>query len=131
MSMASPFNEFKDACHARPPQVGLILGSGLSGVTDALPLIHSIPFSELPGIPASGVAGHRGQLCLHEYEHGTMLAFQGRLHFYEGHSWDVVERPVRLAHELGARTLILTNASGGVGPAQEAGSLMVICDHLA
>jgi purine-nucleoside phosphorylase len=126
-----PFADLHDACRTRPPRVGLILGSGLSGVTDELPLLHAVPFAELPGMPASTIAGHRGRVCLHEYEHGTLLAYQGRLHFYEGHSWDVVERPVRLAHELGARTLILTNASGGIGPTQEAGSLMAIRDHLA
>jgi purine-nucleoside phosphorylase len=127
----SSFAELREVCRSRPPRVGLILGSGLSGVSDELPLLHAVPFAELSGMPGSSVVGHRGRVCLHEYEHGTLLAFQGRLHFYEGHPWDIVERPVRLAHELGVRTLILTNASGGIGAAQEAGSLMAIRGHLA
>jgi purine-nucleoside phosphorylase len=129
--MTSTFADLVYGCRKRPPRVGLILGSGLSGVTDALPLLQAVAFAELPGMPSSGVAGHRGRLCLHEYEHGTLLAFQGRLHFYEGHPWALVERPVHLAHELGVRTLVLTNASGGIGAAQEAGSLLAIRDHLA
>src|SRR5207247_10958399 len=92
--MTSSYAALADACRARPPRVGMILGSGLSGVTDELPLRHAVPFAELPGMPASSVAGHPGRVCLHEYEHGTLLVFQGRPHFYEGHPWDVVERPV-------------------------------------
>jgi purine-nucleoside phosphorylase len=76
------------------------------------------------------VLGHRGQLCLHEVFGRTLLAFQGRLHFYEGHPWETVERPVRLAAELGARVLLLTNAAGGISALQRAGSLMAIRDHI-
>src|SRR5205823_146529 len=84
----------------------------------------------LPGMPKARVAGHKGRLCLHEFAGRTILVFQGRVHFYEGHPWSVVDRPVHIAHELGARTLILTNASGGICPAIAPGSLMAIRDHI-
>ncbi|MFL5340490.1 MAG: purine-nucleoside phosphorylase [Gemmataceae bacterium] len=121
----------RDTVRNRPPVAALVLGSGLNEVTDGLPLLHAVPFGELPGMPAATVLGHRGRLCLHEIAGRTLLAFQGRLHFYEGHAWDVVERPTRLAAELGARVLLLTNASGGIGALQRAGSLMAIRDHIA
>jgi len=113
------------------PIAAIVLGSGLNSITDDWPLLHTIPFSGLPGLAAATVAGHKGLLCLHEFAGQSVLVFQGRPHFYEGHSWEAVERPIRLAHELGARRLILTNASGGIGPKQNAGTLMSVRDHIA
>lgn len=119
------------ACREQPPLAALVLGSGLNQVVDDLPQRHAIAFAELPGMPATSIAGHRGRLCLIASPRGPLLVFQGRLHYYEGHSWDLVARPVCLAAELGARVLILTNASGGIGPAQQAGTLMAVRDHIA
>ena len=130
--MASPtYSDLLKAVQFRPPLAGLILGSGLNGVTDGLPCLFELPFASLPGMPAATVAGHRGRMCLVEFERSTLLVFQGRLHYYEGHSWDVVARPVQIAAELGVKTLILTNASGGIGVGLKAGSLMAIRDHIA
>jgi len=125
-----PFAAIETACRAQPPLAALVLGSGLNDVADSWPRLHTVPFAELPGMPKTTVAGHQGRLCLHEFAGRTVLVFQGRLHFYEGHPWDIVERPVHIARELGVRNLILTNASGGIGPAQEAGTLMAIRDHI-
>src|SRR6516225_5560017 len=124
------FAALRETAAARPPIAALVLGSGLNEVTDGLPCLHSIPFANIPNLPATTVLGHRGRLCLHEAFGQTVLAFQGRLHFYEGHRREIVERPVRLASELGAPILVLTNAAGGIGARQSAGSLMAIRDHI-
>jgi purine-nucleoside phosphorylase len=125
------YSDLVKAVQSRPPLAGLILGSGLNEVIDGLPLLIDLPFAALPGMPAATVPGHRGRICLVEFERSTLLVFQGRLHYYEGHSWDVVARPVQIAAELGVKTLILTNASGGIGGGLQAGSLMAIRDHIA
>src|SRR5207249_294458 len=96
----SSFTNLLTLTQQRPPLAGLILGSGLNEVTDGLPCLHDLPFSALPGMPATTVAGHRGRLCLYEFDQQTLLVFQGRLHFYEGHDWDVVARPIHLTAEL-------------------------------
>lgn len=82
-------------------------------------------------MPPPTVAGHRGQLGLFEFAGEPVLVFQGRVHFYEGHPWALVERSVRICAELGAGVLVLTNACGGIGPRQQPGSLMAIHDQIA
>jgi purine-nucleoside phosphorylase len=129
--MSDSFFTFRDAVLAQPPIAAIVLGSGLNQVADSLPLRCSVEFFQIPGMPNTGVAGHRGRLGLHEFGGARVLVFQGRTHFYEGHPWPVVEFPVRIAHELGARMLILTNASGGIGPDQIAGTLMAIRDQIS
>ena len=127
----STYSDLSSATRSRPPLAGLVLGSGLNEVTDGLPCLIDLPFAALPGMPAATVAGHRGRLCLLEFEQNALLVFQGRLHFYEGHSWDVVARLIHIAAELGVKTLILTNASGGISSGLKAGSLMAVRDHIA
>jgi purine-nucleoside phosphorylase len=112
------------------PRVGLVLGSGLGGLADALDLEMSIPFDELPGWPPSTAPGHAGRLLLGRLSSVPVVVQQGRFHLYEGHSAGFVVQPVLLMGRLGARTLVLTNAAGGVNPAFGAGTLMVIADHL-
>jgi purine nucleoside phosphorylase len=126
-----PFQTLQMACAARTPAIAIVLGSGLNEVSDPWPTLCAVPFADLPGMPKTTVAGHKGRLCLHKFAGRTVLVFQGRLHAYEGHPWSMVERPVRIAHKLGARRLLLTNASGGINPTLEPGSLMVIRDHIA
>lgn len=129
--MTSPnFIAIQARCQEQAPTAALVLGSGLNEITDTWTTVASAPFQELAGFPVTSVAGHRGRLTLHELAGQTILVFQGRLHHYEGHDWETVALPVRLAHGLGARVLILTNASGGIGPRQPAGSLMAIRSHL-
>jgi len=130
--MANPtYSDLQAAVQVQPPLAGLILGSGLNEVTDGLKCLIDLPFAALPGMPATTVAGHRGRLSLVEFEQNTLLVFQGRLHYYEGHSWDMVARPIHIASELGVKTLILTNASGGIGDGLRAGSLIAVRDHIA
>jgi len=112
------------------PEVFLVLGSGLSGLADGVEDAVTIPFSEVPGFPQVGVAGHAGHLVFGVLEGKRVLMQAGRFHFYEGHPAEVVVAPVRLAAALGAGTVILTNAAGGIAKELEAGSIMLLDDHL-
>lgn len=112
------------------PELGLVLGSGLGGVAEAVDSPVVIPFAELPGWPPPTAPGHAGRLLLGHIEGMPVVCLQGRLHMYEGLSALAVVEPVLLMGRLGARTVLLTNAAGGVNPAYAAGTLMVIRDHL-
>jgi len=112
------------------PRVGLVLGSGLGNVADALDLETEVPFEELPGWPGATAPGHPGKLLFGRLSGVPVVVQQGRFHLYEGHSAGLVVQPVLLMGRLGARTVVLTNAAGGVNPAYGAGTLMVIADHL-
>ncbi len=107
------------------PKVGIVLGSGLSGVAEQLPGTE-VPFSKIEGFPAPTVTGHRGILKVSD----STAALAGRFHFYEGHPMDNVVLPVFLLRALGVRTLIVTNASGGINRAFSPGDLVLISDHL-
>ena len=113
------------------PTVGLILGSGLGDFADNLPAGSTIAASEIPHYPASTVEGHRGRLVFSTLASGVAtLAFQGRVHFYESRNISTVTFPVRLAHALGIRTLLTTNAAGGISREFSPGDLMLISDQL-
>jgi purine-nucleoside phosphorylase len=114
----------------RRPRIGLILGSGLGRLADAVEADATIPFAELPGWPAATAAGHAGRLVIGRLEGVDVACLQGRLHMYEGHSPRLVVEPVLLLHRLGAEVIALTNAAGGVNPEFAAGTLMLITDHL-
>ncbi|WP_372807447.1 purine-nucleoside phosphorylase [Pontiella sp.] len=111
------------------PKCGLILGSGWGNAIEDL-AGPEIPYSALPGFGATGVMGHAGKLRLAEIDGMQTLIFQGRRHWYEGEGWTPVILPVYLAHTMGAGTLLLTNASGGIRADLPPGSLMVIEDHI-
>lgn len=112
------------------PEVQLVLGSGLGGVAEAVEGAVEVPFPEVPGLPAAGVAGHAGRFVAGTMGGRAVLLQSGRFHLYEGHPPDLVVAPVRIAAALGARTLILTNAAGGIHPALEPGALMLLDDHM-
>jgi purine-nucleoside phosphorylase len=112
------------------PEVGLILGSGLGGFADRLTGATAIDYGDIPGFPRSHVAGHKGRLVLGERAGARCVAMQGRVHLYEGHSAATVAFPARVLIALGARVLIVTNAAGGLNPAWQPGTLMLIRDHL-
>ena len=121
--------------HVRPflrvaPQVALVLGSGLGSLADQFSERTSLPYGSIPGMAATGVAGHQGALVLGTLEDVPVIAMQGRLHPYEGHSLDTVVLGVRLMLRLGAEVLIVSNAAGGLDPQLAPGSLLVIEDHL-
>src|SRR6476659_4817628 len=112
------------------PRVGLVLGSGLGGVADAVTDAVAIPFEALPGWPAPSAPGHRGRFILGTIQGVPVCCLQGRLHLYEGLEPLQVVEPVLLMGRLGASTVVLTNAAGGVNRSYGAGTLMVIRDHL-
>lgn len=124
------YSDFKRLVSEGPLDAALILGSGMSDLAGRCRVLGRIAYGEVPGMTATSVAGHRGSLALGVWADRRVLFFEGRLHRYEGHSWESVVQPVRLAHELGAPVLFLTNAAGGIHDDLNAGSLMAIRDHI-
>ncbi len=116
--------------HGQQPTIGLILGSGLGALVDEIENATIIPYAEIPHWPLSTVVGHVGQLVVGGFEGHTVLAMQGRIHFYEGYSMAQVTLPVRVMRLLGINTLVVTNAAGGLNPTFDAGDIMVIEDHI-
>lgn len=112
------------------PRIGLVLGSGLSGLAEAVSGADIIPYEDVPFWPVSTVPGHSGQLVIGELEGKSVLVQQGRAHYYEGYSPAQITLPVRVMHALEIETLIITNAAGGLNPEFAAGDLMLIRDHL-
>ena len=112
------------------PEIGLILGSGLGVLADEIENPIAIPYSDIPNFPVSTVHGHAGQLVIGTLEGKTVVAMQGRFHFYEGYSMDKVTFPVRVMKLLGVEKLIVTNAAGGVNESFKPGDLMLISDHI-
>jgi len=115
---------------AHRPQIGLILGSGLNALAEQVQDADRIPYADLPYYGQTSVAGHRGQMVIGRLAGQEVLIMQGRIHAYEGISLQRVTLPVRVMHELGVRTLIVTNAAGGINPEYRAGDLMLIQDHI-
>lgn len=112
------------------PGVGLILGSGLSPLADEIEHADRIPYQDIPHFPVSGVPGHTGKLVIGRLAGKVVLVMQGRTHFYEGYSMQHITLPVRVMQLLGVKTLIVTNAAGGINPSFRAGDLMLIVDHI-
>jgi purine-nucleoside phosphorylase len=112
------------------PRIAVILGSGLGGFADDFDEAVRIPYEDIPGFVRSTAEGHAGQLVVGKVESIPLVAMQGRVHFYEGYSLEQVTFPVRTFKLLGIRTLILTNASGGINVQLAQGALMVLSDHL-
>ncbi|MEO1439918.1 MAG: purine-nucleoside phosphorylase [Chloroflexota bacterium] len=112
------------------PQIGLVLGSGLGTLADELDNRIVIPYSDIPGWPQSTVHGHSGNLVIGELEGKLVVTQQGRAHFYEGYTPQQITFPIRVMHFLGVKTLILTNAAGGMNTDFSVGDIMVINDHI-
>lgn len=112
------------------PDVSIVLGSGLGDFTDRVAGVSAIDYAEIPHWPASRVIGHAGRLVLGSVRGRRVAALSGRVHFYEGHDLRTVTFATRVMGLLGVRTMILTNAAGGVNTAFEPGSLMVMDDHI-
>ncbi len=111
------------------PTIGLILGSGLGNLAEEIISPVKIKYKEI-GFPVSTVEGHAGQLVLGELQGKKVIAMQGRSHFYEGHSLEEITLPVRVMKMLGVKTVIITNAAGGVNKAFKPGDLMLLNDHI-
>lgn len=108
--------------------IGVILGSGLGDYAEALEDAVKLPYSEIPGFPRSTVAGHAGMWCCGTLYGKRVVMMQGRFHYYEGYGMKDVTLPVRVMQKIGVKTLIVTNAAGGVNLGYHPGELMVIGD---
>jgi purine-nucleoside phosphorylase len=113
-----------------PPQIGLVLGSGLGAFADQLSESVRIPYADIPSFPRSTTVGHAGQMVLGKAGDTSVVAMQGRVHLYEGYSAAEVIFPIRVLGRIGIRALILTNAAGGINLAYKQGALVVITDHV-
>jgi purine-nucleoside phosphorylase len=133
MDYYSQVKEAADAIRSRVPEtptIGVVLGSGLGDFAGSLGRAISMPYDQLPHWPASRVIGHAGRLVVGTVQGHTVAALAGRAHVYEGHDLRTVTFAVRALGLLGIKTLILTNAAGGVNTAFSSGALMVIDDHI-
>jgi purine-nucleoside phosphorylase len=112
------------------PEVGIILGTGLGGLVKEIKIDIALDYKDIPDFPVSTVEGHHGRLIFGTLGGKKIVAMQGRFHFYEGYPMTTVTYPVRVMKYLGIKTLLLSNASGGVNPDFEIGDLMIINDHI-
>jgi len=112
------------------PDIAIILGTGLGGLVEDITADAIIPYEEIPGFPLSTVESHAGRLILGTLNGRRVVAMQGRFHRYEGYSLQDATFPVRVMHALGARTLVVTNVSGGMHPLWAPGDLVLIADHI-
>lgn len=113
-----------------PPTIGLILGSGLGILADEIKQASNIPYEAIPHFPTSTVQGHQGQMVIGELQGKQVIAMQGRFHYYEGYTMEQVVLPIRVMQKLGVKTLIVTNAAGGINRDFQPGDLMIIKDHI-
>lgn len=112
------------------PEIGLILGSGLGVMADAMADTVTIPYEQIPNFPVSTVEGHASELVVGTINGRRSVVMKGRFHLYEGYDVKEVTLPIRVMKELGVHTLVVTNASGGINTSFEPGDLMLIEDHI-
>lgn len=112
------------------PEVALILGSGLGALADEIDAVATVDYHEIEGFPVSTVVGHKGRFVFGYFGNTKVVIMQGRVHFYEGYSREDILLPTRLMVLMGAKTLFLTNAAGGVNRNFNAGDFMLITDHI-
>ena len=119
----------KSKMHTQP-ETAIILGTGLGSLVNEITDKYEINYQDIPNFPVSTVEGHSGKLIFGKLGDKDILAMQGRFHYYEGYNMKEVTFPVRVMHELGIKTLFVSNASGGMSPDFEVGDLMIITDHI-
>ncbi|MDF2669621.1 MAG: punA [Paenibacillus sp.] len=112
------------------PEIGLILGSGLGVLANAMEDVTVIHYSEIPNFPVSTVEGHAGELLIGTIEGRKAIMMKGRFHLYEGYDAQTVAFPIRVMKALGVKTLLVTNAAGGVNTSYQSGDLMLLSDHI-
>ena len=112
------------------PEVGILLGSGLGKLSEKIEKSISIPYKDIPGFPVSTAIGHKGDFIIGFLGGKTVIAMEGRVHFYEGYDMDSVTLPIRVMKVIGIRYLFVSNAAGGVNPSFHTGDLMIITDHI-
>ena len=110
--------------------VGIILGTGLGGLVKEIKIEHEIDYDKLPHFPLSTVESHHGKLIFGKIEEKNVVAMQGRFHFYEGYSMQQITYPVRVMKYLRVKTLLVSNACGGMNPIYNRGDIMIIADHI-
>lgn len=113
------------------PKVGVVLGSGLGNFVQEIVVEKEIPYDQIPYFPVSTVEGHHGKLIFGTIAGKPIIAMAGRFHFYEGYSAEEVVFPIRVMKFLGIKTLLISNAAGGVNPSFKVGNLMIITDHIS
>lgn len=113
------------------PQIALVLGSGLGEYAESIRVIATLDYSEIKDFPVSTVSGHKGRFIFGYVGAVPVVIMQGRIHYYEGYDISDVVLPIRLMKLIGAETLLLTNAAGGINPQFHAGDFMVIKDHIS
>ncbi|MGQ9473401.1 MAG: purine-nucleoside phosphorylase [Candidatus Caldatribacteriaceae bacterium] len=112
------------------PTIGIILGTGLGALVDEIEIDRVIPYEEIPHFPVSTVETHKGNLVLGHLEKKPVVVMQGRFHYYEGYDLKQVTFPIRVMKRLGAKTLLVSNAAGGMNRNMRRGDLMIITDHI-
>jgi purine-nucleoside phosphorylase len=112
------------------PQTGIVLGSGLGGLSKLIDKVCEIPYGEIPGFPVSTAPGHEGRLIFGTLEGRRLVCMSGRFHRYEGYSYQLLAMPVRVLKLLGISELIVTNAAGSINKAWRPGDIMLIKDHI-
>ncbi len=112
------------------PEIGIVLGTGLGGLVDVIEEVGTIKYEKIPHFPVSTVKGHAGQLMFGYINGKKVVAMQGRFHFYEGYKIQDLAIPIRTMHLLGVKTLLLSNAAGGMNPNFKVGDVMLINDHI-
>ena len=120
----------KSRLQGRKPVVGIVLGSGLGKLADEIQDPIVIPYKEIPGFPVSTAIGHKGNFIVGTLSGKTVIAMQGRIHYYEGYGMDKVTLPIRVMKVVGIRYLFVSNAAGGTNLNYHVGDLMIIRDHI-
>lgn len=112
------------------PTIGIVLGSGLGRLADKIANPVTIPYRDIPGFPVSTAIGHKGNFIVGEVGGKTVIAMQGRIHYYEGYGMELVTLPIRVMKVIGIQYLFVSNAAGGVNFNYHVGDLMIIRDHI-
>ncbi len=122
--------EYIKSCLTAVPEICVILGTGLGDVADMIENPKIIPYGDVPNMPVSTVKGHKGQFVTGKFNDRNIIIMQGRVHFYEGYSMKELMLPVQIMKAIGVKTLIITNASGGINESYSPGDIVIIEDHI-
>jgi purine-nucleoside phosphorylase len=123
--------DFIKKSYPHEPSVGIVLGSGIGNLSSEIDIEYQLDYTDIPDFPVSTVAGHNGQFIFGNMEGKRIVAMAGRFHYYEGYAVEQVVFPIRLMNFLGVKTILLSNAAGGMNPDFQVGDLMIITDHIS
>lgn len=112
------------------PEIGIILGTGLGSLVDGMEMVGTIEYDDIPHFPTSTVESHHGRLLFGRLKGKAVVCMQGRFHYYEGYSFRQIAFPIRIMKKLGVRSLIASNAAGGLNPKYKKGDIMMLTDHI-